>query len=161
MNRTGECERTHLTMKKTSEARSLEVTIDIAARPETVYRFLTDGDGFQQWMGSQSHLEPAAKSVSVKYPNGDEAVGAVLEADPPRRVVYSWGYRDGKYGLPPESTRVVIELTPTENGTHLVLRHEGLPTMELRRNHEQGWQYYIGQLGAAATVAQVASRVAD
>ena len=147
-------------MVRKPEAHIVEVTLDIAAKPETVYRFLTDPVGFRQWMGEHSSLDEATSAISVKYPNGDEAVGELIEAVAPTHVVYLWGYRGDKHGIAPGTTRVVIDLVATKDGTRLVLRHEGLPAEDVRRNHEIGWQYYVGQLGTHAAAEQVAPHIA-
>jgi uncharacterized protein YndB with AHSA1/START domain len=139
---------------------ALEFTIEIAATRETVYAFLTDPALFQQWMGATSEMTAGSHgSFVVRYPTGDEAVGEVVEAVPPARVVYTWGYRDGRYGLGPGGSRVIIELTVVPAGTRLSLRHEGLPSEPVRTAHEQGWRYYFGLLSARAVDRQTAQTV--
>jgi uncharacterized protein YndB with AHSA1/START domain len=139
---------------------TLELTIEIAARRETVFGFLTDPELFKEWMGTASQMSSGATpSFSVPYPNGDQAVGEVVEAVAPERVVYSWGYRDSKNGMAPGSTRVVIELAAIDTGTRLSLRHLGIPTEEVRKAHLQGWRYYFGLLAARAADHQTQKAV--
>ena len=61
----------------------LETNIEIAARPSTVFRFFTDTERFQRWMGATSEIsaEPGG-AVRVSYPGGGAALGEVLELVP-------------------------------------------------------------------------------
>jgi uncharacterized protein YndB with AHSA1/START domain len=139
---------------------TLEFTIDIAATRETVFAFLTESALFKEWMGSSSEMTVGDRtSFNVRYPTGDEAVGDIVEAIPPSRVVYTWGYRDGRHGLAPHASRVVIELTAIPTGTRLSLRHEGLPSEPVRIAHLQGWSYYFGVLSARAADLQTSGAV--
>lgn len=134
---------------------ALELTIDIAARPETVFGFLTEPALFREWMGAASTMSTdGSRSFSIPYPSGDEAVGDVLEIDRPRRVVYSWGYREGRHGLAPGASRVEIVLEPTPLGTRVRLRHLGLPSAGISDAHRLGWLFYLGTLGARAGTRQ-------
>ena len=40
-----------------TETRTVEQTVRIAARPETVWRFWTDPERMRQWWGTSSNLE--------------------------------------------------------------------------------------------------------
>jgi hypothetical protein len=53
-------------------------------------------------------------------------------------VVFSYGWEDGRMGVPPESTVVEIDLTE-----HLV--HHGLPP-ETVADHQHGWAHFLGVL---------------
>jgi uncharacterized protein YndB with AHSA1/START domain len=138
----------------------LELTIEIAARRETVFSFLTDPELFKEWMGAASQMSGGDRATfSVPYPNGDQALGEVVEVLAPERVVYSWGYKDSKNGLAPNSTRVEIQLTAIDTGTRLSLRHFGIPSEEVRQAHLQGWRYYFGLLGARAAEHQTRTSI--
>jgi uncharacterized protein YndB with AHSA1/START domain len=94
--------------------------------------------------------------------DGFAAEGPCAEVVPPHRVAFSWGWAAGAQehvldeqaaaggGLPPGSTRVVVELHETGGGTDLVLQHHGLPTEELRKAHRVAWESYLGRLAARA-----------
>ena len=73
------------------------------------------------------------------------ASGEYREVDPPRRLVFSWGW-EGHPTVPPGSTMVEITLTPEHGGTVLRLRHLGLPDRESRDQHLEGWTGYGSQL---------------
>jgi uncharacterized protein YndB with AHSA1/START domain len=75
-------------------------------------------------------------------------VGEYLVVEPPRRLVFSWGWTNSWFGLPPGSSRVEVELTEVSGGTRLVLVHDQLPG-ETRVLHDDGWSRFLGRLGAA------------
>jgi len=129
---------------------ALEVSIHIAARPETVFAYFTDPGRYASWMGSDATLEPVPGGVyRVLMRDGVEAVGRFLEVEPPHRVVFSWGW-SGAFAVPPGSTRVVVTLTEEDGGTRVLLRHHGLPSAEERGQHRGGWELYLGRLAVRA-----------
>jgi uncharacterized protein YndB with AHSA1/START domain len=123
-------------------AHQLERTLTIAAPPEAVFRYFTDNDRWAAWWGAGSTIDarPGGR-VLVCYPNAVEAVGEVLEIDPPRRIVFSYGYASGA-PVPPGGSRVTIELAGTPQGTRLRLTHE-LDDAAIRDQHVQGWRYQL------------------
>ncbi len=79
------------------------------------------------------------------HANGATVVGRFLELVPHRRVVFTYGWDDGRMGVPPESTTVEIDLVETGGATTLRLAHHGLPP-EAVDAHEHGWTYFLGIL---------------
>lgn len=141
---------------------TVDLTIDVAATPETVFGFLTESASFREWMGATSEMAASgSQPFTVRFPNGDEAVGRIVEAIPGRRVVYAWGYTDGRHQLAPGASQVSLELTGTPLGTRLSLRHSGLPSADSRAAHMQGWQYYCGVLAARAADRQTGRVIGD
>ncbi|MEO7943187.1 MAG: SRPBCC domain-containing protein, partial [Marmoricola sp.] len=111
----------------------LEVSVRIEAAPETVFGFFVDATKYTQWMGSEATIEAVPGGLYRVYMrDGVEAVGQFVEVDPPKRVVFTWGWHgDGVVG--PGSTRVEISLSPVgDSATDVVLRHYGLPGAEQR-----------------------------
>jgi uncharacterized protein YndB with AHSA1/START domain len=128
----------------------LEVSLHIAARPETVFPYFTDPDRYVQWMGTSATLDAVPGGVyRVGMRDGVEATGEFVEVDPPHRVVFTWGWTD-QFAVAPGSTRVVVTLTAEDGGTRVVLRHHGLPTEELRQHHRTGWEAYLSRLAVRA-----------
>ena len=73
--------------------------------------------------------------------------------DPPRRIVYTWGWEpgaDGPNAIPPGASTVEIELVPEDGGTKLLFTHRDLPTRESADSHAHGWNHYLGRLAVAA-----------
>lgn len=130
-----------------SDAPVLEVSVHIAADPETVFPYFTDPERYVQWMGRRADLEPVpGGTYRVWMRDGVETVGEFLEVDPPHRLVFTWGWTQG-LPVPPGSTRVVVTFEPEAGGTRVVLRHHDLPDDEQRQQHTGGWEMYLGRLG--------------
>jgi uncharacterized protein YndB with AHSA1/START domain len=135
----------------------LELSVRIAARPATVFRFLSDPDRFRAWMGEGATLG-ADRTVRLQYPTGEVAEGDVLELVPDRRLVFSYGYR-GNQAMGPGSTTVRIDLQPDGEGTRVVLVQENLPDATARRGHEGGWTHYLSRLRGVAVAESLAGVV--
>jgi uncharacterized protein YndB with AHSA1/START domain len=135
------------------ESDDIMVRVEIAAPRAVVFEFFNDAARLATWMGQGARMEcRPGGAVHIGYPNGDVAEGIVEEASE-NRIVFSWGYANSANGIAPNSTTVDIELTPTDAGTLVVLRHTGLGTAEQRRQHLTGWRYYMGALAAASSHA--------
>jgi uncharacterized protein YndB with AHSA1/START domain len=101
----------------------LEVSVHIAARPETVFAYFTDAARYTQWMGSHATLEPVPGGVyQVGMRDGIQAAGEFVEIDPPRRLVFTWGWTNDP-AVAPGSTRVVVTFHEEDGGTRVVLHH--------------------------------------
>ena len=141
-------------MKTTSERLEVRRELEIAASPETVWGFLVDPEKARRWWGLDVRLDPRpGGEFRVHVVPGSVATGEFLELDPPRRLVYTWGWAEGGGGsdlVPPGSSTVEIELEPSQTGTTLRLVHRGFPTAEAAGNHGAGWEHYLGRLAVAA-----------
>ena len=120
----------------------LERSVTIGASRDTVFRFFTDSARWAVWWGAGSTIDPRPGGrVFIRYANGVEASGEVLEISPPDRIVFTFGYASGK-PMPAGSSRVTIRLADHEEGTRLILTHE-LPDESARDQHVQGWRYQL------------------
>jgi uncharacterized protein YndB with AHSA1/START domain len=129
----------------------LEVTVHIAAKPDTVFPYFTDPARYVQWMGSTATLQPVpGGSYRVGIRDGVEATGEFVEIDPPHKVVFTWGWNHD-HAVAPGSTRVVVTLREEDDGTRVVLRHYGLPDDEQLAGHHKGWAMYLDRLGVRVT----------
>ena len=123
----------------------IEISLYVAARPETVFPYFTDPSRYVLWMGSDATLDPVPGGVyRVRTSGGFEASGEFIELDPPRRIVFTWGWSHDP--VPPGTTRVVITLAEEAGGTRVLLRHHDLPESDQRDHHEKGWDTYLGRL---------------
>jgi uncharacterized protein YndB with AHSA1/START domain len=120
--------------------------VTIAARPETVFRLLTDPNEYVRWKGKLAHLEPrAGGDFHVDFPEEKGTVdGEFVEVVPNRRVVFTWGWQ-GSEIVPPGSSTVEIDLEPDGQGTRLRLVHRRLPEGALA-SHTDGWDYFLPRL---------------
>ena len=130
----------------TVDTKAIEKVITIAARPETVFRLLTDPNEYVRWKGKLAHFEPrAGGEFRVDFPEDKGTVdGEFVELVPNRRVVFTWGWQ-GSPVVPPGSSTVEIDLEPDGQGTRLRLVHRGLPEGALV-SHTEGWDYFLPRL---------------
>jgi uncharacterized protein YndB with AHSA1/START domain len=124
----------------------LEVSVQVAADPETVFGYFTDPARYTRWMGTDATLNPVpGGSYRVFMRDGVETIGKFVEVDRPNRLVFTWGWtRDAE--VPPGSSRVEVTFHAEAGGTRVVLRHHDLPTEQQRANHTMGWQMYLSRL---------------
>lgn len=122
--------------------------IRIQARPETVYEFLTDPDKMARWKGTSAELDPRPGGIYRVEIGRTIVVGQYVELEPPRRVVFTWGW-EGNDAVPPGSSTVEVTLTPDGDGTILHLVHRDLPAAA-RAEHDGGWSHFLPRLEIAA-----------
>jgi uncharacterized protein YndB with AHSA1/START domain len=108
---------------------------------EKVWRALTDPQAIEQWL-MQNNFQPR---VGHRFqfrvesgPGGWPGIvdGEILEADPPRRLVYSWC---GRSGL---DTVVAWTLEAVDEGTRVRLEHTGFRGLRgwmIKRELAKGW----------------------
>ena len=141
----------------TVDTKAIEKVITIAARPETVFRLLTDPHEWVRWKGKIAQLEPRpGGTFHVDFQNDKDVVdGRFVEVIPSRRVVFTWGWQ-GSPTVPPGSSTVEIDLEPDGDGTRLRLVHRGLPEGALA-SHTEGWDYFLPRLVNVAEGRDVGS----
>src|SRR5207249_2579040 len=65
---------------------SLDRTVEIRARPATVFRFFTDPARWARWWGEGSTIDPiVGGAVRIVYPGGERVSGVVRELVPEQR----------------------------------------------------------------------------
>ena len=129
----------------------LEYETRIAASPETVFGFFTDPAKMVQWMGTEATLDPRPGGVCRINPAGHAVMlGEFVEVEPPRRIVFTWGWETEIFSTPPQSTTVEVSLIP--DGAHTIVR---LAHRRLRPGalpfHRAGWEHYLPRLATAAS----------
>jgi uncharacterized protein YndB with AHSA1/START domain len=133
-----------------SRTGTIEREIRIAASPETVFSSWTAPERLARWMGRNVTLEPrVGGAYRIDYNGEDIASGAILELDPPRRLVLSWGWEAGGDPTAPGASRVEVDLEPDGTGTILRLRHSGLVDAAVE-GHAVGWDQFLPGLVSAA-----------
>lgn len=121
----------------------LDRHVVIRAPREAVFRFFTDDDRWASWWGKGSTIDarPGGR-VYIRYPNGVEVTGEVVEIVVPDRIVFTYGYARHVPAIPPGGSRVTIRLEPNARGTTVRLSHE-FHDAALRDEHVQGWRYQL------------------
>ncbi|MCI0412556.1 SRPBCC domain-containing protein [bacterium] len=132
---------------------NLERKILICAKRSTVFRYFTDSKRFADWWGEGSTIEGRpGGSMKIRFPNGIQASGKILEIEPPERIVFSYGFDSGK-PIPPEGSLVTITLQELSDGTQVTLRHE-LSDAAVRDEFIQGWRYQLALFANVASCDQ-------
>jgi uncharacterized protein YndB with AHSA1/START domain len=134
----------------TDLAYSLDRTITIRAPREFVFRFLSTSEFWSKWWGPGSSIDARpGGAMKIRYPNGVEAGGKVIECVPPDRIVFTFGYASGQPMGIGEST-VTISLTSKSDETMVALHHD-LADATLRDQHVQGWRYQLSTFANTVT----------
>ena len=127
--------------------------IRIAAPPEIVFAYFTDPAKMVRWMGTEATLDPRPGGVCRINPSGHEAMlGEYVEVDPPRRIVFTWGWESAIFATPPQSSLVEVSLRPDRDGTIVQLVHRRLHPHAVAV-HRAGWNHYLPRLALVATGA--------
>lgn len=133
-------------------SRVVEHVIRIEARPETVFSFFTDPARMVQWMGSEATIDPRPGGVLRIDINGATALGEFVQVDPHWRLVFTWGWEERLFAVPPQSTAVEVSFTPDGEGTIVKLTHSRLPDGS-GAFHRAGWEHHLARLAIAVTGA--------
>jgi uncharacterized protein YndB with AHSA1/START domain len=126
-------------------AAPIVVTRSVAATPEKVWPYLSNGALWARWQGLLCEIEPTPGGrFTMTMPDGSVASGHVVDVVENRRIVFTWGW----VGTPlkPGTTTVEITLEPDPaGGTIITLAHRGLPD-DLVDHHRGGWEHCLGRL---------------
>ena len=142
-------------MARAAESAAVTREITIAAAPEIVWTYLVDEGKAARWMGQAAELDARPGGLyRVEVLPGHTARGQFVELDPPRRLVYTWGWEEAGDGtpnpVPPGSTTIEIELEPAGAATLVRFSHRDLPSAETARSHSEGWDHYLPRLMSAS-----------
>jgi uncharacterized protein YndB with AHSA1/START domain len=141
-------------MDATTEVTIVERTLTIAALPEAVWDYFVDPVKAARWMGINFDFDPRPGGVyRCEVLPTHIARGEFVELDPPRRLVFTWGWEqsgDGPITVPPGSSTIEVELVAEGDGTSLHFVHRDLPTGEAAQSHGHGWDHYLSRLETAA-----------
>lgn len=116
---------------------------------EQAFDMFTDPERLVRWIGISADLEarPGGRFRFEVVP-GQFCEGRFVVVERPGRLVFTWGWTDPGFGLPPGSSRVEVTLTPEgTRRTRLRLVHDGLPG-DLGLLHEDGWSRFLARLAA-------------
>ena len=149
-----------------TEKGTVHVVADICAKPEAVFRALTDPNEIVKWWGAdgvyrtdrfEADLRPGGKWKSyIAAPEGSEMTdmrtpepqsvgGEYITVDPPRLLEFTWSPSWDGFKV----TRVRYEIEPTATGSRLTVIHTGFAERpEMVTPHGEGWVRVIGWLTA-------------
>jgi uncharacterized protein YndB with AHSA1/START domain len=130
--------------------KSVVCEVHVEASPETIFPFLTDPEQLVRWKGSEAVLDPRPGGIyRCQVTPKALAIGEFVEVDPPRKVVFTFGW-DGEEAVPPGSSTIEITLEPSGSGTLVRLEHTGLPE-GAPAQHGEGWVHFLERLEIVAT----------
>lgn len=120
----------------------LERSVTIGAPRALVFAYFTDGARWAAWWGAGSTIDARRGGcVSIRYPDGTEVSGEVLDVSPPEHIVFTYGYVSGT-PIPAGASRVTIRLAAASGGTRVEVVHE-FADPAVRDQHVQGWRYQL------------------
>jgi uncharacterized protein YndB with AHSA1/START domain len=130
----------------------------IHAPADEVFEHFVNPALFGLWMAEGATLDPTPGGiVRWTHPNGDTVSGRYVEVDPPRRLVFTYGWQRADVQIPPGSTTVEVDLVTQDDGaTLLTLVHRGLEDRAADA-HQGGWRHYLNRLGRTAEGEDVGS----
>jgi uncharacterized protein YndB with AHSA1/START domain len=138
-------------MQSATETFTVERELTIDAQPETVWNLLAEPQEQSSWWGTALAFDARPGGpFRVEVIPGQIASGEFVEVDPPRRLVYTFGWEGDDNPVAPGASTVVIELAEEGDGTRLVFGHTGLPTEEQQASHGHGWDNYLARLAVVA-----------
>lgn len=124
-------------------AQTIELSVRIAAPREKVFRFFSDPARYKLWMGEQSSMTPGSTGrLTVSFGPGPTAIGKIVEWREPEKIAFDWSHEGGAE----PASRVTITLRESDEGTLVMLRHEGIVEHTQREGTASGWRYYLSAL---------------
>ena len=129
-------------------AMPFEKTVVVPLDPSGTFALITQPDRLRRWMTVAARVElRAGGAYRWTVTPGHTAAGTIVDMDPGKRVVFSWGWED--HGGPePGGSTVTVTLTPVDGGTEVRLVHDGL-TEEQAARHAEGWNHFLDRLVVA------------
>lgn len=141
---------------------SLRLTRWVRADPETAFKAWTDPEIARSWSAPEGMDLPSYEAdvrvggrlrLTMRNEDGETftAEGEYREVEPPRRVSYTWDWREEAHAV--GETLITVEFADADGGTEVVMRHEGLPSGEAAADHEQGWSSCLDRFEGLFTAA--------
>jgi uncharacterized protein YndB with AHSA1/START domain len=129
----------------------------LPAPVEQVFGMFTDPRLLVRWIGISAELQPQPGGrFRFEVAPGQFCEGQYVIVEPPGRLVFTWGWTDPGFGLPPGTSRVEVTLTRAGGDgrqSRLRLVHTGLAG-DLGLLHDDGWSRFLARLAAAAIGAE-------
>jgi uncharacterized protein YndB with AHSA1/START domain/DNA-binding transcriptional ArsR family regulator len=128
----------------------------IAATPEAVWHALTDADLTAAYWG-HSNVSDWQAGSTWQHVRADgsgivDVVGTVIEAQPPERLVFTFGGGTDDGTAP---SQVTFTIEPYQEIVRLTVRHEGLPTAGDLEAVSAGWPAVLANLKSLLETGRV------
>jgi uncharacterized protein YndB with AHSA1/START domain len=125
----------------------LEITVD--AKPDAAFAYFVEPEKMARWIGMGAILDPRPHGILRIDVNGATVIGEFVQVARPWRLVFTWGWQQELFTVPPQSTTVEVSFTPLGDGTFVGLTHCHLPPPAVTF-HRVGWEHYLRRLAVAA-----------
>jgi uncharacterized protein YndB with AHSA1/START domain len=110
---------------------------DAWTKPEHMKKWSCPAPGGAQEVVSDFRVGGSFTLSMVVDGNAHTAFGTYREIDEPRRLVYTWDWREEDHRV--GETLVTVEFAELDGATEITLVHEGFAHVEQRDGHEEGW----------------------
>jgi uncharacterized protein YndB with AHSA1/START domain len=145
---------------KVTEPTTLEIQRLLPGTIDRVWAYLTESDLRRKWLASGEMQMKAGTSFELVWRNNEltdppgkapdgfsgehRMQGKVVKADPPRRLVFTWGV----------GSEVTFALEPVGQKVLLTVTHRRLPDRENMLNVGAGWHAHLDILAARLSETQ-------
>jgi uncharacterized protein YndB with AHSA1/START domain len=104
---------------------TFEKSVVVPLDPDATFALITEPERLRRWMAVAARVElrPGGDYRWTVTP-GHTAAGTIVDVEPGKRVMFSWGWEDGDPA--PGGSTVTVTLTPVDAGTEVRLVHDGL-----------------------------------
>jgi uncharacterized protein YndB with AHSA1/START domain len=127
---------------------SVDRSILIEADREVVFGFFTDSVRWATWWGAGSSVDPRpGGALRIRHSNGFVSEGEVLEIAKPERFVFTFSLQTERI-IPPEESRVTMELEQQGAGTLIRVTHE-VADAAVASQLVQGWRFHFSMFANA------------
>jgi uncharacterized protein YndB with AHSA1/START domain len=110
---------------------------DAWTKPEHMKKWSCPEPGGAKRIETDLRVGGAFRIEMVVGGDAHTAFGTYREIDAPRRLVYTWDWKEESHQM--GETLVTVEFNEVDGGTEVVLVHEGFPAAEAKTAHEEGW----------------------
>ena len=147
-------------MNETPAALLVELSLEIAASPETVWDILTTPDLFSMWMEGKVEFEARPGSAfRAEFPHIQTVIAGevvTLDADA-RHLGLTWGLESGPQaaGFPSGCSLVEFRVHDADVGCRVELIHSQLPSAAVAQGQEGGWTFHLSRLALYANRADL------
>ena len=127
---------------------TFDKSVVVPLDPDATFDLVTQPDRLRRWMTVAARVDlRAGGEYRWTVTPGHHAAGTIVDMEPGKRVVYTFGWEENA-DLPPGASTVTVTLTPVDAGTEVRLVHDGL-TDEQAAHHAVGWNHFMDRLVAA------------